>query len=232
MRRVLFLVVVFLVAATPAFAAGPSCTTFDDGNRPASNFNAGDKIIVRGASYAPNSLVLVTFQQGTRTAEISHLKTNDLGAFATDPSSSRLPASVERGPATIQVLQGSGAASCEIRLVSAQSSRAGGLSRTFYLTWGIVLLLCFFGLVFATIRRWQADRVSQQIDAIPWEKPAAATLDADDEDEEQMADAPLELVEVPRDDRPVLEAYVDDDVSAPSDAVTRLRREVRSWKVR
>jgi len=237
MKRIL-VVLALLFAAPTAFAATPSCSTFDDGNHPAANFEAGDRIVVRGTGFAPNSLVLVSFQQGTRTAEISHLKTNDLGAFATDASSSRLPSSVDQGPATIQVFQGAGAASCDIGLVSAKATRPGGLGRGFYLTWGILLTLCAVGLAFATVRRWQADRLSREMEEIEWQAPDPAA------EELIVDDAPLELLEFEPDDRPML--VVDPDEEEPieldepgqvlpngtSDAVAQLRRDVRAWKTR
>jgi hypothetical protein len=233
-RLVSALATIVVVAFAPhAFGATASCATYDEANRPASNFAAGDKIIVRGTGFAPNSLVLISFQQGTRTAEVSHLKTNDLGAFATDPSVSRLPASVDKGAATIQALQGAGAASCNIELVSAASSAPGGFGRGFYITWGVLLGLCALGLLLATLRRWQGERLAAEMDAIGWERP-------DDVDE-----APLEIVEVDADERPILdgepeselESEPEPDVPAPaiagtSDAVARLQREVRTWKTR
>jgi hypothetical protein len=230
-RFVLAVAVMGLVVLAPhAFGANASCATFDEANRPATNFDAGDKIIVRGTGFAPNSLVLVSFQQGTRTAEVSHLKTNDLGAFATDPTVSRLPASVDKGSAAIQVLQGSGAASCNIELVSSASSRPGGFGRGFYITWGVLLGIVALGLLFATLRRWQAERLAAEMDSIGWERP-------DDPDE-----APLEIVEVDQDERPILDTELPDDepevdvpapaVAGTSDAVARLQREVRAWKAR
>ena len=247
MKRLVLATIVLVFAAPRAFAASPSCSTFDDGNRPTSNFAAGEKIIVRGTGFSPNALVLITFQQGTSTAEVAKLKTNDLGAFATDPSSTRLPSSLDRGAATIQVLQGSGAASCNIRLLSADASHPGGFGRTFYLTWGVLLILCAMGLIFATVRRWQADRLAAEMDAIAWDKPpsdddvvVSMQHPIDDEIDDEIADAPLEIVELdPLEDeyRPLLEDDEDDVIEEPvlsgtSDAVARLQREVRSWRTR
>jgi hypothetical protein len=159
-----------IVAAPRASAAAPACSTFDGANRPARNFDAGDEIIVRGTGFAPNSLVLVNVQQATLTSEVAHLRSNDLGAFSTDPSTSRLPRSVQVGTATIQVFQGSGAASCDIRIVSAAASKTHGFGRTFYFTWGAILALCAIGLIVATFRRRQAERLSDEMDQISWRR--------------------------------------------------------------
>ncbi len=217
--------VLFVIAALPrAYAAGPTCSTFDSANRPAANFDAGDTIIVRGTGFSPNALVLVSFEQGTRTAEISHLKTNDLGAFATDPTTSKLPDAVEVGSGSVQVFQGSGAATCDIRLVSATPTRPHGFGRAFYLTWGVLLTLIAIGLAYATIRRFQAEKLSEELDSIEWQ-PA----------EEPVLEEPIVVVdEFPRLDDVVEEPPVFDEPDEPpagtSDAVARLRREVRSWR--
>jgi len=243
MKRLVLAAIVLVFAAPRAFAAPPSCSTFDDGNRPTSNFAAGEKIIVRGTGFSPNALVLITFQQGTRTAEVAKLKTNDLGAFATDASSSSLPSSVDRGAATIQVLQGSGAASCNIQLLSADASRPAGFGRTFYLTWGVLLILCAMGLIFATVRRWQAERLAAEMDAIAWDKPPRdddVVVSMQHLIDDEIEDAPLEIVELdPLEDeyRPLLDDADEDEMEEPvlsgtSDAVARLQREVRSWRTR
>ena len=229
-----------LIAAPSAFAAGPACATFDSGNRPAANFDAGDTIVVRGTGFSPNVLVLVSFQQGTRTAEISHLKTNDLGAFTTDPASSKLPSSVDVGAATVQVFQGSGAATCEIHMVSASAARPGGFGRTFYLTWGIILTLIAIGLGFATVRRFQAERLSNEMDSIEWQPPEELPVLEEpivvEDDERPVFEEPV--YEPSHYEEPAYEPPRFDEPDEPepefgqttSDVVARLRREVRSWR--
>jgi hypothetical protein len=113
----------------------------------------------------------------------------------------------------------------------------------FYLTWGVLLTLVAIGLGFATVRRFQAERLSQEMDSIEW-PPAEEPLI----EEPMVFERPLldEIVEPPRFEEP---AHYDEPLrfdepvrlgepdepeeavpASTSDVVARLRREVRSWR--
>ncbi len=236
MKRVLLGGFFFLmvVSVRPAFAA-PTCSTFATDAGPAVNFAARDGITVRANGLQAKAPVLVTFTQRTRNVEIASGTSSDLGAFTADAKTTRLPSSVEAGHATIKVLQGRGSASCDINLVAAAPAKTGGLSQTTYIVWGSVIGLGAILLGIFQIRRWQSEKLEQEMDSIAWRGTKEDTGEMDavslggivdklpdlNKDEETPDDAKVALltgghVDGPdevasrEDERPLLDAEDDD----------------------
>ena len=156
------LVVAGSIPAGAQPVAGATCATFNAASEPSSRFEPGDAITVRGTGFGAKSLVLVSFQQGTRTVELARATANDLGAFRA--SNAQIPSSVIGGKASIRALDARGSAICTIRVIGG-TEQEGGLG-ALYVVWGS--LLAAFGVFLAalTYRRWKADRLRDAMDAL------------------------------------------------------------------
>ena len=146
-----------------AQTSAATCSTFNATNEPASRFDAGDEIIVRGTGFGAKSLVFVRFEQGARTAELARADANDLGAF-TSPKA-KIPGAIVDGAASIIALDARGSATCEITVIQAAADEDGDLGGL-YLVWGSALAI--FGVILAvlTYRRWKAERLREAMDRI------------------------------------------------------------------
>jgi hypothetical protein len=157
--------------SAPAFAqaARPAtCSTFNAESEPASTFSAGDAVTVRGTGFGPRSVVLVNFQQDTRTVELARATTNDLGAFRV--SDAQIPDSVVGGKASIRALDARGSATCNITVKGSGKDEESGLG-ALYVVWGGLLAVFggFLGLV--TYRRWKADRLREAMEGFAQQTP-------------------------------------------------------------
>jgi hypothetical protein len=215
-----------LLAAVSLFASGAeaqaparaTCTTFNASNEPASAFDAGDEIIVRGTGFGSKSLVFVRFEQGARTAELARADANDLGALAAPKA--EIPGSVVDGPASIIALDARGSATCEITVREVAADEGGDLGGL-YLVWGSALAIFAVILGVLTYRRWKAERLNEAMEHLgrrerPEEGPgrqkdgpkeedeAAGTWELDPWESEQaaMERSGSRDVEGPADDRP------------------------------
>jgi len=133
------LVVAALCGLVDLARAAPTCTTFDERNQPTRTFRGGDGIIVRGTGFGTQTPAVVSFRQGVRTAELARVRTTDLGAFSS-PESTKIPATTERGPGSIVVVDGALSATCDITLAGSAEADEGSSSPTLlYIVWGLVL---------------------------------------------------------------------------------------------
>ncbi len=227
-------------------AAPATCTTYNEASEPASSFRAGERITVSGQGFGPRSLVLVSFQQGTRTVELAQVTSNDLGAFRT--ARVPLPASVTTGAASVRSLDARGSAICAITVKPAAAS--DDEPTLLYIIWGSALAI--FGVVLAllTYRRWKTERLRAAMDDLAW-----AARDSEPEPVGASSTTSHRTGDAERSYLPDLgwfdeigpSADPENDENAPdlddpddvvvaqsgrptSDAIARLRREVQAWR--
>ncbi|MEX0874309.1 MAG: hypothetical protein WD646_13295 [Actinomycetota bacterium] len=205
------LVIAALGGLVSVARAEPTCTTFDDRNQPAKTFRGGDGIIVRGTGFGTQSTAVVSFRQGVRTAELARVNTTDLGAFST-LDSTKIPATTERGPGSIVVVDGPLSATCDITLAGSAAPDEDSSSPTaLYIVWGLVLAVVAGFLVFVTLRRWQAARLKRamaELAAKPesdWLEVARVPADAERQRSPRVPWLELDDVEIVEVESPDLE---------------------------
>ena len=171
---VLLLLTVVVVVSMPSGHAASTCNTFDVNNVPTSAFRGGDKIVVRGTGFGPNSLVIVNLQQGTRTVDLARVNANDLGAFVLDDAT--IPATVIAGDAAIRALDARGSATCPVTLAASEEDKSS--LRGLFLVWGSLLGAFAAVLALLTYRRWKAERLRDAVDSLAWREQYEARAPA------------------------------------------------------
>jgi hypothetical protein len=160
--------------------SSPSCSTFDGAGSATSTFGAGDQIVVRGAAFPAQSLVLVTFRQGSLTAELGRFRTNDAGEFTTEPTMVRLPMGTTGGSASIQASSGGPSGACEVQMRAPvpvaqvrppDPEAEGDDPNVLFAIWATLLALGGGALTFLSYRTWQERRLATAISAAPANAP-------------------------------------------------------------
>ncbi|HYZ91624.1 MAG TPA: hypothetical protein VFA34_04420 [Actinomycetota bacterium] len=157
---------------------GPTCATYDRELVASSNFRVGDELTVRGRGFPPNSLVLVSFRQLPREAELGRFKANEFGEFTSEPRIMRIPDEAVRGPAGILISADSASATCSVELAAAPASARRATATPVaedegneYLTWWLILwalivLLGGAGLALLRYRNWLGRRLERKISSL------------------------------------------------------------------
>lgn len=156
--------------------SSPSCSTFDGAGTATSSFGGGDQIVVRGAAFPAQSLLLVTFRQGALTAELGRFRTNDAGEFTTEPTLVRLPAGTTGGSASIQASSGGPSGTCEVQMRAPvpvaqvrppDREAEGDDPKVLFAIWSTLLALGGGALTFLSYRTWQERRLATAISSTP-----------------------------------------------------------------
>jgi hypothetical protein len=155
---------------------GPGCATMNAERQPATNFRAGDELILTGSSFPAQSSVLATFQQAPHSSEVGRFTTNDSGEFTSEPSVVRIPGDATDGPAAIKVSSSGGSADCELVIKAAAvetqpviavdareaaDDSAPEGTNPWLIVWGTIVAIFGAFLGWVTYRRWQAERLEQ-----------------------------------------------------------------------
>ena len=259
-RRLILAGCMFAVVFSTAMSASAqqrsaTCSTFNGSNEPTSKFKTGDIMVVRGTGFGAGSVVLVSLQQDTRNVELGRVSANDLGAFTL--SGVNVPDTVVAGAGVVRALDARGSATCSITVGGVAEGETSDSMHLVYVIWGSALALFGAFLAVLTYRRWKTQRLRTAVEGFEWreryEEPRAVEddTDADDVDfEDFRAPVEMETDEAPRfeppdvsepdpdlepsDEPPMLPVGWDHGRLRPnrqtSDAISRLRREVKSWK--
>lgn len=191
MKRLLLIIVVASVPLTgflPAAAqvptapgeggfilTSPSCSTFNREGVAETSFRSSEELVLRGTGFPAQTLILVTFRQGSLTAELGRFRTNDAGEFTSEPTLLRLPSGTTAGPATIQASSGGPSGACQVEMAAtpapAQVRRpdpepAADDTNVWFAVWAIVLALGGGALTFVSYRRWQEQRLASAISRV------------------------------------------------------------------
>lgn len=245
--------------AQPAAQRAPAtCSTYDGSSAPSSSFKGGDRIVIRGTGFGPGSLVLVSLQQGTRTVELARVGANDLGAFTL--TGGVIPDTVTGGKAAIRAIDARGSATCPVTLTAGAAAEEGGMTGLYLVWGFLLAVFGAFLAVLTyrrwkTERLSEAvDRISwsDTDDGLARERSTRMAWEPDvddrevDQQDQWLTPEPVEEPMVPQGPPPLTDA--DEELDEPSvlpvgwdqsrlrprrqtsDAISRLRREVRTWK--
>lgn len=153
----------------------PACTTHDKTGAPATSFAPADEIVVRGSAFPARSLVLVTFRQDARVAELGRFRADDAGAFTSEPTQLRLPSGTTAGAASIQASSEGPSGTCLIQMTAplpASSARPepqpeGDDPNVLFAIWATILALGGGALTYVGYRTWQERRLADAISSRP-----------------------------------------------------------------
>jgi hypothetical protein len=217
------LLAVFALAPLAGAQAPASCQTFDASNQPATLFSSDDQVIVSGQGFPTDVRLRLDFLQATLVPQLTTLRTNETGGFATDPLA--LPADAYGGSASIRAVAGGVTATCAIEMVP-KVIEAKPVDGPIVVAWVSVLVLGALVLVVVMWRRWRANRRAAKL-----EQRHPISLLMPRESSAPEAFVYVEEEEARRDEPPVL-AHVGAPTGNVSDTVARLMEATKTWNER